>query len=855
MDLSHPESRIEKFLAKLLKLSPDPYPYGVRSRIEAYLRYMIENGVPATKTGYYYNGEFYNDSAHTDKIDPIENMLYTDKLTHKLYLWDTSTESYVLISGGGGGGSTAEDISYDGTLEYSNGTVGKALNSLESNKIDKPDEEIPEGYVYKSDGEGSGSWEAESGGGGNPYHEGSEPPEDTDIFWIDTEDHSVPQGTSAEYITFNSQATYSNGTIGKKVKDLDTEKISNPASTVPEGYVYKSDGEGSGSWQEESGGSSNVFVAKYGVTTFEEARQAYLKKQIIVAHYIDQFFGPNGCSLLLSEYKNTEDDRLFRFEGVLQITMPIVGEIIGFGVVTLSENNGWSIEADRLPADAVSYNSETEYPDDSIGKAVHDLFLGNIFVAKYNETSFNDIDEAIYNNTPVVLVHPDYGMTLACIGDNIPPNVLNTPRLMAAIPMHRFEGIIEDGGLHKIAYATVTSEDVWNFEIFCLDSEFINYDEEVEYSDGSIGKAINQYSSQIADLGNATETAYAVASDRYEGVDLTVKFADEIANFSDEWAWIKNRISARNYNGLNVHDYIPTTCLNGYLIKPEIAGFDPYIGSGSPEIGKHIDFITKDCWPDTFQYNPANNNNGFQFIFTGDGSTTDFICDKNASNFTEATFTGHPYEINRVLNRTTEVTSGWSYDNTTGTLHFNTAPESGATISAQSAIALFASNAYAYLNSLKTVVPNSTVYNGDLKDVDYTNGGIYSKLPQKLKNVISGKNYAWPTRCKASALQSNADNYKWATSLPLWLPDEMEVYGCPLFATGTYEKWFGRQYECFRNGNRKKGSGNGGGRAYWWLSVAGASTTYVCYVGNNGTAYNSPASTGYRGPVCFRITG
>ena len=38
----------------------------------------------------------------------------------------------------------------------------------------------------------------------------------------------------------------------------------------------------------------------------------------------------------------------------------------------------------------------------------------------------------------------------------------------------------------------------------------------------------------------------------YEGVDLTQKFASEIANYSDEWAWIKARIQAGNFKGIYV---------------------------------------------------------------------------------------------------------------------------------------------------------------------------------------------------------------------------------------------------------------------------------------------------------------
>ena len=62
------------------------------------------------------------------------------------------------------------------------------------------------------------------------------------------------------------------------------------------------------------------------------------------------------------------------------------------------------------------------------------------------------------------------------------------------------------------------------------------------------------------------------------GQNLTVKFADEIKGYSDEWAWAKARRNAGNYAGMHVNDYIPITCSNGYVLKAQIAGINTYTG-------------------------------------------------------------------------------------------------------------------------------------------------------------------------------------------------------------------------------------------------------------------------------------
>ena len=96
-----------------------------------------------------------------------------------------------------------------------------------------------------------------------------------------------------------------------------------------------------------------------------------------------------------------------------------------------------------------------------------------------------------------------------------------------------------------------------------------------------------------------------------EGRDLTVLFADEIANYSDEWAWIQARLNAHNVSGLRVGDYIPIKVGTENHIA-EIAGINTYrrTGDDGHEVGYHIDWITRDCYSQTVQFNTTNINNG-----------------------------------------------------------------------------------------------------------------------------------------------------------------------------------------------------------------------------------------------------
>ena len=94
------------------------------------------------------------------------------------------------------------------------------------------------------------------------------------------------------------------------------------------------------------------------------------------------------------------------------------------------------------------------------------------------------------------------------------------------------------------------------------------------------------------------------------GRDLTVVFASEIANYSDEWAWIQARLDAHDLDDLFKGDYIPVTMTTGEIIEMQIAGINTYLNIFSGAVHPHIDWISRDCLATTHNWNDANNNNG-----------------------------------------------------------------------------------------------------------------------------------------------------------------------------------------------------------------------------------------------------
>lgn len=95
----------------------------------------------------------------------------------------------------------------------------------------------------------------------------------------------------------------------------------------------------------------------------------------------------------------------------------------------------------------------------------------------------------------------------------------------------------------------------------------------------------------------------------YAGRNLKTVFAEEIKKYTDEWAWIRARIKAANYEGIYVGDYIPVT-INNETVKAQVAGIDTYYRTTDQQLGHHIDFISKDCYTETVKWNETNTNNG-----------------------------------------------------------------------------------------------------------------------------------------------------------------------------------------------------------------------------------------------------
>lgn len=106
---------------------------------------------------------------------------------------------------------------------------------------------------------------------------------------------------------------------------------------------------------------------------------------------------------------------------------------------------------------------------------------------------------------------------------------------------------------------------------------------------------------------------YAQIADRtYAGRDLTAVFASEIAQAgNDPWAWIKSRITAQNYEGIHVGDYIPWTDTTsaGTTRNAYILGINTYRQYGYPAVGHHIDFYGG-LWGTKRSINTVDYNNG-----------------------------------------------------------------------------------------------------------------------------------------------------------------------------------------------------------------------------------------------------
>ena len=187
----------------------------------------------------------------------------------------------------------------------------------------------------------------------------------------------------------------------------------------------------------------------------------------------------------------------------------------------------------------------------------------------------------------------------------------------------------------------------------------------------------------------------------YEGTNLSEKFKDEIANYSDIWQWIKARIKARNFAGIHVNDYIRWQTTDNKWIESRIAGINTYRRYSDREVPNHIDFISKDLWPTLHVMNPVDYNNGIipTENLSGNGTKTAFVLTNEMAAVASVTIGG-------------TATTAYTYDAGTHTITFTAAPLAGTNnivvTGTGSEYPWLASDLYLYANSLKGHVAGGT---------------------------------------------------------------------------------------------------------------------------------------------------
>ena len=76
------------------------------------------------------------------------------------------------------------------------------------------------------------------------------------------------------------------------------------------------------------------------------------------------------------------------------------------------------------------------------------------------------------------------------------------------------------------------------------------------------------------------------------------------------WDEISAKTKKGDFSGLCIGDYKPVTLTTSEVVIMEIAGIDPYFGSGDQEAGHHILWVSRDCLATTYQMRSSNTNNG-----------------------------------------------------------------------------------------------------------------------------------------------------------------------------------------------------------------------------------------------------
>jgi len=315
-------------------------------------------------------------------------------------------------------------------------------------------------------------------------------------------------------------------------------------------------------------------------------------------------------------------------------------------------------------------------------------------------------------------------------------------------------------------------------------------------------------------------------SGTYEGVDLTVKFADEIANFSDEWAWIQNRIDTANFFGLLPGDYIPV-----YMGVYN----EDYDGDDKP-YNMRIMGIDTYCGNWSYNGSDTDKSDGYNYTFTGKTGTIthhiDFISDVCYGD--ECQRYGKCIKL-PLEDSPTDTTNSMYQVKTTK------------------------SRPWPYLNS--------DIY-------DFCNTEIYNALPTKVRSKIIPKKLSLERKYKEVDgvqvyCEDPSDMYADIKCLGyLWVPSEYEIFGTSYFSNSPLSHWRHYQYPLFKHcGNKalKMGyydSDGDKGNTWWWTLTTCSrrfANDFDCYCVrvdgylNNLCADWDYCDNGFSVPVCFRL--
>ena len=310
----------------------------------------------------------------------------------------------------------------------------------------------------------------------------------------------------------------------------------------------------------------------------------------------------------------------------------------------------------------------------------------------------------------------------------------------------------------------------------------------------------NQFNGYSSTLDGQIDAVIKNFDRMYEGVNLETKFATEIAAAGNVYAWLNNRKNAGNFEGIHVGDYFSVSLSAGTVAGYSIAA-------------------------QTFKCRIVGINTYKSCADTNIGNMLYVISDE-------------------VINTAIK----WNpTDNNNGTASQNKP--------------WLASAAYAVLNGVNNYT--TSAYGNAAHGANASAKGILQLLPSTLQSVLKQKRNLLDNRYSSSGLLTGSTGWDWTDMGKLWLPNEVEVYGCGIRSnlSQTSGFWFPEaglsiQFPWFANNCEHRVKRNSSGaRCSWWLSApASNNTTNVCLVSYNGAAGSSYAThSSIFLPLCFCI--